>query len=333
MNINKNHFKVLLTREYLLIMSAVVLIQFFQTVNADETKNFPALELQSRLMSFADQFTAEVEQAINQYLFQGAPKLPRQRMSVANGRLNACASAVSIAAGKNPQIALLDMIALIKLHIFTVEDNWMPKLLGPEAKIFIDTFNNLEKQLWQIADGYLSKQQINKLNALLVEWRRENKDRLAVVSNVRFSEFGDNRYSGVLFEKGKAGGLLKKVGEATREIERTRLLAERAIFLAERQPKLIAWRVEQVFYNLSVTEEAGNLVESLAQLPESTGGLTTSVEKLAFDIDNIRQVLSVDNWVAFVLYGMLMLLVLLAIMLCYKYISLKMEYKFNQKYK
>lgn len=281
-------------------------------------------------MSFSDQFMAEVDQATSQYLFQGEPKSPRQRMSVTNGRLNACASAVSIAAGKNSEIALLDMIAMVKLYIFTVEDNWIPRILGPDAKVFIEAFDSLEKQLRQIADEVLSKQQIDRLSDLLIEWRDKNKEKLAAVANVRFSEFAGDRYSSVLFEKGKPGGLLKKVGEATLEIERTRLLAERSLFLAERQPKLIAWRMEQVFYNLMVTDEAGSVVGLFSQLPSSTNRLATSAEKLAVDIDEIQEMVSPGNWLAFLFIGLLMAIALLAVLLIYKYFSIKMENKYRR---
>lgn len=320
-----------------------------------QAQEFPALEVQSMLMSFSDQLMAEVDQATHQYLFQGEPKSPKRRMAVSNGRLNVCTSAVSIAASRNPEIALLDMITMVKLYMYTIEDNWIPKVLGPEAKIFLEVFGRLEQQLQQVADDILSKEQIDELNSLLVEWREKNKDKLAFVAKVRFGEFSELRHSSSLFDKDRPGGLLKKVGEATQEIERTRLLAERALYLAERQPKLIAWQVEQVFYNLVVTEEATSLVSSIDQLPDSADHIATTARKIAIDIDEIQEAVDLSSeanvdrlvgrlsnlsgqiithtvsklWLTVLLLGLFTLIGLLAVLLCYKYLSLLMEQKYS----
>lgn len=321
------------------------------TAKAAESEEFPALEVQSMLMSFSDQLMAEIDQATGQYLLLGDPKSPKQRMVASNGRLNACTSAVSIAASRNPEIALVDMIAMVKLYAFTIEDNWIPKVLGPEAKIFLEAFGELEQQLWRIADDILSKKQIDELNSLLVEWRERNKDKLAFVARVRFSEFSELRHSSSLFDQGKPGGLFKKVGEATQEIERTRLLAERALYLAERQPKLIAWQAEQVFYNLVVTKEAADLLGSIEELPGSANNIAKTAKKIAVDIDEIQNIMDLSSdanvqriadrlstlsgqtikktfyymWGTILFLAILMLLALLAVLLSYKYLSLKMD--------
>lgn len=351
MKIAKNYLNMILVVNSILFL--VVIISYPQVSVAKNAKaqEFPVLELKSKLMSFSDQLMAEIDQATYQYLYQGQPKSPQKRMAVSNGRLNACASAVSIAAGKNPEVALLDMIAMVKLYSFTVEDNWMPKVLGPEAKIFLEVFHSLELQLSEIADGILSKEQTAELNKLLANWRKNNRNKLAFVSKIRFSEFSELRHSSLLFEKGKPRGLLSKVGEATQEIERTRLLAERAMFLAERQPKLIAWQVEQVFYNLAVTDEATGFFDSFEKLPDSANNVAENARKIAVDIDEIQNAMDLNSeanvekivdrlsdlssriithtirktGLSIILLGLLMLIGLLAVLLCYKYLSLMME--------
>jgi len=320
-------------------------------VAADQKPELPALKLQSDLMSFADQFIAEIDQAANQYLYEGEAKSARRRMAVANGRLNACSAAVSIAASSNPEVALLDMMTMVKLYSYTVQDNWMPKLLGTEAKVFLDTFGSLEQKLAVIGERFLSKQQIVELNKLAGEWREANKDKLASVANVRFSEFSAVRHSDLLFSKGQPRGFLKSVSAATLEIERTRLLAERAIFVVERQPKLIAWQVEQVFYNLAVTDELTSAIGSLQQLPGAADRVAANIEKVSGDIDEIQATLDIsseanvqrianrlssltgqvitktinENFFRLFFYVVLLSITLLAVLLCYKYLSIKIE--------
>lgn len=115
----------------------------------DRPEDFPVIQLQSKLMSFADQFIAELSEARNTYVFQGEEKSAVRRMIANQGRLNASASVVSIAAGRNPEVALLDMLVLVQLLAYTVEDVWMPQVLGPEAQVFLDAFASLEKRPWQ----------------------------------------------------------------------------------------------------------------------------------------------------------------------------------------
>ena len=321
----------------------------------DTRENFPVIELQSQLMSFADQLMAEISQATNQYLLDGEKKSVTARMAVTNARLNASTAAVSIASGKNPEVALLDMIVLVKLYTYTIEDVWIPKLLGSEATVFLEAFSNLEKQLMQISSNILSQQQIKELNGLLVNWRKQHKDSYAAVANVRFSEFSANRYDSSLFDKGEAGGFLKKVGDATQELERTRLLAERAIFLAERQIKLLSWQVEQVFYNLAVTNEFNSLIDGVAAIPDSANSLANNVNKLSDEIENIHQIIDFssdtslhqmanglslvfsqvlknimnDIKLTLFLWLLIALLTIFSFLLLYKYLSLKMEQKYS----
>ena len=325
-------------------------------VIAAET-SYSAVELQSQLMSFTDQLITELAEATNEYLYQGKEKSPGAKAAVAAARVNVSVAAVSIAAGKNTEVALLDLIVLVELLSYTVEDDWIPKVLGAEGKVYVNVFSSLRKKLWQIADGVLTDIQEKELKELLAEWRRQNKGKLSSVADVRFSGFSKNRHNSSLFAGGKPGGFLKKVSEATQEIERTRLLAERAIYLAERQPKLIGWRIEQLFYTLALSDEFKSLLHNTTEIPRTSGevakelsNVSTALEKIYAVVDlnsnkvlqevvgNLSEVSSevvsqaIDTLLLkLFLWALALLIAFSMVLLCFKYASLKIEQKIKQQ--
>jgi hypothetical protein len=341
-----------------MLVAQVVSMMFlsFAVIAEDETR-YSAVELQSQLMSFTDQLITELGEATNEYLYQGQKKSPRARAAVAAGRVNISVAAVSIAAGKNIEVSLLDLIVLVELLTYTVEDAWIPKVLGAEGEVYLKVFSNLRKRLWQIADGVLTDIQEKELKDLLAEWRRQNKGKLSSVADVRFSAFSKNRHSSSLFAGGKPGGFLKKVSEATQEIERTRILAERAIYLAERQPKLIGWRIEQIFYALALSDEFKSLLHNTTEIPRTAGevakelnNVSTALEKIYAVVDlNSNKVLqeAVENLskvssevvsqaidkllLKLFLWALALFITFSMVLLCFKYASLKIERNIKPK--
>jgi hypothetical protein len=240
---------------------------------------------------------------------------------------------------------------------YTIEDDWIPKVLGTEGKVYLKVFSSLKKKLWQIADGVLTDIQEKELEGLLAEWRGENKGKLSSVANVRFSTFSKNRHNSSLFAGGKPGGFLKKIGEAKQEIERARLLAERTIYLAERQPKLIGWRIEQIFYTLALSDEFESLLHNTSEIPRTSGevakelnNVSTALEKIYAVVDiksnkvlqevagNLSEVSSevvsqvMDKLLLkLFLWALALFITFSMVLLCFKYASLKIEQSMKPK--
>ena len=119
--------KIMKTIGSILVAQVVSMMFLSCAVIAAET-SYSAVELQSQLMSFTDQLITELAEATNEYLYQGKEKSPGAKAAVAAARVNVSVAAVSIAAGKNTEVALLDLIVLVELLSYTVEDDWIPKV-------------------------------------------------------------------------------------------------------------------------------------------------------------------------------------------------------------
>jgi hypothetical protein len=238
-------------------------------------------ELQSKIMSFSDRFIARVNGATIDYVhIKGYATTPFVRSVAMGSRLGSCTAAVSIAGGSNPEVAMLDMVVLVSLLRLAVEEIWIPKEALPNGQVLLDAYVELERDIWSIAIEVLSKEQADELHSLIDEWHTKNINNIISVTSIRFGDFAKERRQSTLFKDGKASGFLKTVQETNREIEQTRILAERTMFMVERQPTLIRWQVEQIFYDLAAEPEIGDLLNSSADIGRAAARISMTVEKM-----------------------------------------------------
>jgi hypothetical protein len=197
-------------------------------------------ELQSQIMSFADRFVARLTGATGEYLYlRGYKKNPLVRAAVNDRALRASEAAYTIAAGPNPEVSLLDMVVMVSLLKRSARDVWIPRKITPHGQVFVRLFDEMERDIWSIARQVLSPAQQKELRDLIERWHARHRNTLVAVTSIRFADFARKRRESTLVSHGKPKGFLKAVSEANRELERSRVLAERTIFLLEREPTLL----------------------------------------------------------------------------------------------
>jgi hypothetical protein len=245
------------------------------------TATITAPELQSQIMSFSDRFMARISGATIDYVqIKGYATTPFTR-SVAHGsRLGSCTAAISIAGGSNPEVAMLDMVVLVSLLRLAIEEIWIPKEVLPKGYVLLDAYIELERDIWSIATEVLSKEQADELRNHIDEWHTKNINNVVAVTSIRFGDFAKKRRQSTLFKDGKPSGFLKTVQETNKEIEKSLILAERTIFMIERQPTLLRWQVEQIFYDLAVEPELADLLSSSADIGQAARRISMTVEKM-----------------------------------------------------
>jgi hypothetical protein len=178
------------------------------------------------------------------------------------------------------------MVSLLRL---AAEEIWIPKEVLPNGQVLLDAYVELERDIWSIATKVLSKEQADELRSMIDEWHTKNINNIVAVTSIRFGDFAKKRRQSTLFKDGKASGFLKTVQETNKEIEQARILAERTIFMVERQPTLIRWQVEQIFYDLAVEPEIGDLLSSSADIGRAARRISMTVEKMPGIITAERQ--------------------------------------------
>lgn len=254
-------------------------------------------EVQLKVMRYADDYGARITDPLETLNVQSVS--PEVRLAAHDWRITQSTAAYTIASGPNPVINALDMVVLATLSRMVVEDS-TGALAGPRAVALLEAHRKLERQAWGLVDGELNDEQMTQLRGLIAQWRAEHPD-AREVSQVRFEDFAAiaGRSS---TEQHSSGGVFALIGldplsnldPAVRELEQTRLLAERTIYYLQRAPGLLDLQVERLAYQLAVTPEAKQSLAGIDRISfaaEALGKLSADAPAL---ISSERQALIVD---------------------------------------
>jgi hypothetical protein len=234
------------------------------------------VELQSELMSYADRFASIITQALED--FETLNPKPQARQVILSDLVYSISSVYTIAAEPNPQVGLLDMVAVTTLGRIIYEDN-MRRKYGKSTEILAAGFRQLEQDIWSIAAKVLTSEQRGELRQLILLWRNNNPDKV-VYNYLRFSDFAAQRRNSTLVKKVQAGGLFKTVQEVTQQVEETRMLAERGIFLGTRLPLMTGNFAEVWMSQMIVNPEAQKILADIHTFSKVSERLAKVAEQL-----------------------------------------------------
>jgi len=244
------------------------------------------IELQSELMGFADRFATFMLQAIED--FQTGQPLPDQRRIVLGDTVLSIASVYTIAAEPNPDIALLDMVAMVTLGRMIYEEHWLDQM-GSKIEPIVIGLRTAEDDVWQLAARILDLERQGDLQKIILEWRRANPEVLSF-SLLRFSDYATERKKSTMaHQTSQLSGLFQSVQQATQEVEETRLLAERSLFLATRMPLLTGYFADVWLSQMALNPQAYNLLSNLDRMAAVSERMAAVAEKFPQDIATIRE--------------------------------------------
>jgi len=138
----------------------------------------------------------------------------------------------------------------------------MRRRYAKSTEVLATGFRQVEKDIWRIVAKVLTKEQQDELRQLILYWRKDNPDKY-VYNYLRFSDFASQRRNSTLVKKVQTGGLFKTVQEVTQQVEETRMLAERGIFLATRLPLLTGHFAEVWMSQLMVSPETSKILSDI----------------------------------------------------------------------
>lgn len=244
------------------------------------------LQLQSRNMRFADEYVGRLVRVTRnaEYSMSDA----QQRYIVSGWLLAQANSAYVDAAGESPIISTLDLVSLAALSRMIAEET-APRQMPDQAADLIAVHRDLEAQAWQLAAEILDPAQQADLRRLLVEWRAKNPG-IQNAPFVRFQEFVAQAPSaGEQYRKPlMPSSLMAVVGldpmagldPAVRQVEQSRLLAERAVFYAQRMPVIVDLQLDRSINRLAAGPESRKLQQQTASLTDSVARFAASAEGL-----------------------------------------------------
>ena len=260
MKFNHRSYRLLIVL-FLTLMFFFIAQTFSFAAKKDKKKGYvmTEVELQSELMSYADRFASIITQALED--FETLNPKPQARQVILSDLVYSLSSIYTIAAEPNPQVGLLDMVGVTTLGRIIYEDN-MRRKYGKSTDVLVVGFRQMEKDIWRIAAKVLTKEQQGELRQLILYWRKNNPDKV-VYNYLRFSDFAAQRRNSTLVKKVQAGGLFKTVKEVTQQVEETRMLAERGIFLGTRLPLLTGNFAEVWMSQLLVSPETSKILADI----------------------------------------------------------------------
>jgi hypothetical protein len=246
-------------------------------------------QLQARLMGFADRYLNRISEAVDSVA--AAVGTPVVRVAAQATKYYPGLTVVSIVAESEAEVALRDLLVVVTLERIVWEGAWAEEMFGQHAVILTKAQQEVEEDIWAIARSVMPADQVRTTRELILEWRRRNPDR-KYVSSTRFDEVARLRgqeQAGAAFQ-----GFLAPIGEATRAVEETRLLGERALFLASHVPLLVLWQAELLMHEVAAKPETQQLVASSTDMGQAAQRLAVVAERLPRDLEAQRVALMRD---------------------------------------
>jgi len=217
-------------------------------------------ELTQELQRFTTRFTDRIAQATE--VLERSPN-QRVRDEALRNTLGYMSSALEIATGPDPEIALLDMAVFIRLCRTVLDKHWIPTLYGDGGLELADAFAKSDAEILGIADRALGADKTEHLRNIVGAWLTDNPTQVRV-EGIRLADFASGAARAAADRTIEARGLLSSVKTATQAANQAMVLVERGLFLLHRMPSV--WRFQA---RLAAREVLGDSIAQVAKGPEA----------------------------------------------------------------
>ena len=253
--------------------------------------------VQEALLRFSDEFATRMVLDLDQLRRGTNPLAPAE---VLRWKIALTSQIFSIASGPNAVVDLLDMTAFVSVARASVEAHRASEAFGESAQPMLDTCRNAEKKIWLLAGTVIKPEQQEELRSAIEAWRRQNSqpDSVLAARALGLSSLAE----AVKADPSTRGSVFSLIGldplsgldPATREIEQTRMFAERALHVAQWMPTLLRWQVEFTSLNAVAMPEVQQLVTNSTQIVASVDRFAAVAEKLPGQVSAEREAIVKD---------------------------------------
>ncbi len=236
------------------------------------------------LVRYADITTMRMQVATR--AFEASSKDPNAAMQGATWRLETQRFLTQTAGGPNSTVSMLDAVVMIAVTKWLHEDYWL-KTYGDPDKVVVEALANSEDDGWILLGRYLDDDTLKKARAVLQGWRGQNPE-LTPAKLIEFPNF----YALVQSQKGKPGmfdaGLLGVIGldplsglePMARQVELSRMLGLRALYFAQRAPRLVGDELDVRMMTASQTPDWRQVLGNLNEVTQTLARFAATTEKL-----------------------------------------------------
>src|SRR5258708_31686208 len=128
-------------------------------------------ELVSLTETLADTYAITIAQAVNQIQEDSSPLMRKQAQQV---KAFVGATAYSLAASPNPEIAMIDLVVNISIQRNLFASGMAVQMFGDRASNLVDAYATVDGAGWSILKRVYSDQQIAALRDGIVRWLSAN---------------------------------------------------------------------------------------------------------------------------------------------------------------
>ncbi|PWU13622.1 MAG: hypothetical protein C5B50_19025 [Verrucomicrobia bacterium] len=257
------------------------------------------VDQQMQLQRFADDFLAQAGQALD----ASAERLGTDsgRVQVMRLKLVCGSSMLSVVSGPNPNVNLLDIVSVTVLARMSVENYWMKTTNGAAFEPWLEASRVLETNVWDLAARFLKPAQVQELRLGIEQW-------YARTPEVRTAFFARPHAfaSMVRTTKEKGAGVSSVFGlvnldptagldPAVREVTRSRLFAERAMFTMQRMPFLLRLQAELLAHDLVAQPGVQLALSNSTQLSDSAERVSRAAENISQSVAQLPDRLSAER--------------------------------------
>ena len=224
--------------------------------------------LQSSVMALADTSMQRIASEIN---LSRPGKTPEQRRDEMSTRLVLSSSIVAIAMQPDAVDALADLLTFTTLTADAQRNAAMGKEADSYEARLLRALEQNDTEAWRVAERWVNEPTRIAFRERILSYQGSRRS----AAEVAFVRLADVKRGGSTSVESDSG-LFDSLHAATQQMDQTRMLAERSLFLAQRIPFLMRLQAEVYTGNALATKEAQQTqaqLDRVSSIMESVSGL------------------------------------------------------------
>jgi hypothetical protein len=259
-----------------LVLALAVSAAYAQSDGPRPGDRLTRAELERSIYDYADRYAAQIVVA-SDAVARNNPSAEQRRLAHLI-KLVSASSVYDIATETDPFSKLVDLLAMVTLQSYTwIDEDRAEREFGERGEILIQALRALRVDIWNLAARILHPEQLQQVDALLLDWRKQNP-KLQVLAYLRFDEAAAGSKA-TLDEIRQASGMFG-IGEATKAVDEARQFAERAFYQAKRMPYILNWQMEALLNETLLKPEVQQSLKLTESFARSAERATIAMEKV-----------------------------------------------------
>jgi hypothetical protein len=243
-------------------------------------------QIDGLVQAFADRYAALVTGAADSIHRLGDD--PARRLAIDRFQARTVSAVYDIATNEDAYTKVLDLVVVVTLTAnFAILEGYAFDLLGEDAGLLAQPLQRGREEVDAMAATILTPQEQVELARLIREWRSANPD-VENLAFIRFGNFAQSRGKSQIAEARSNSGLLAPISQAVDEAARSRLLAERAFYMAKRAPLLVSLESAAMMSQVASMPEMRQALAASEGFAKSAERLSAVAEELPGRIDASR---------------------------------------------